>query len=155
MSIFASLPLGNYGVKPQTGFTSSLLDKLVVSRSKVEEWVQHEKAKADKVAEAYRQQLMQEQTQIDTKVTNLLAVQLERGLSVKNEGEENDENAESIAKRKVALEEQRNMLESEVEKLQTEYQTREKRVKGEWPMSSDGCAGGLIWRDTTCALFLL
>mmetsp|Transcript_113085 Transcript_113085/g.316008 ORF Transcript_113085/g.316008 Transcript_113085/m.316008 type:complete len:257 (+) Transcript_113085:84-854(+) len=129
MSIFASLPLGNYGVKPQTGFTSSLLDKLVVSRSKVEEWVQHEKAKADKVAEAYRQQLMQEQAQIDTKVTNLLAVQLERGLSVKNEGEENDENAESIAKRKVALEEQRNMLESEVEKLQTEYQTREKRVK--------------------------
>jgi hypothetical protein len=130
MSPFAGIPLGNYAVKPQTGFSSELLDKLVMSRSKVEEWVQHEKAKADKVAEDYRQQLMQEQAKVDTKVTNLLAVQLERGLNMKSEGEEND-NSESLAKKKVALEEQRTMLESEVEKLEKERQNREKRVKGE------------------------
>lgn len=131
MSPFAGIPSGNYAVTPQTGFTSGLLDKLVASRSKVEEWVQHEKAKAEKAAEEYRQQLMQEQSQIDTKITNLLAVQLERGLSVtSNEGEEHD-NSESIATRKTALEEQRAMLESEIEKLAKEYQNRENRVKGE------------------------
>lgn len=131
MSVFGNIPLGAYDVRPQTGFTSGLLQKLVVSRSKVEEWVQHEKAKAERVAEEYRQQLMIEKAQIDSKTTTLLAVQLERGLSVKSEGDEND-NAESIANRKSALEEQQTLLQSEIEKLKEEYQSREKRVQGEY-----------------------
>ena len=131
MSTFSRIPLGNYAVAPHTGFSSSLLERLVASRSKVEEWVQHEKAKADKVADDYRQQLMQEQAQIDTKAKSLVAIQQTLGLSVFSEGGEND-NSASIAKRKIALEEQRAMMESEVEKLAKEYQSREKRVKGEW-----------------------
>jgi len=130
MSAFANIPAGMYGVKPQTGFSSGLMDKLVVSRSKVEEWVQHEKAKVEKVAEEYRQQLMQEKDVIEKKTATLLAVQLERGLSVKNDGEEND-NGESIAKRKNALEEQQNMLESEIGRLKEEFESRKKRVQGE------------------------
>lgn len=132
MSLLANVPSGDYDVRPQTGFSSVLMDKLVASRSRIEEWVQHEKAKAEQAAEEYRQQLMQEKAEIEKKKTDLLAVQLERGLSVKNDEDEHD-NAESIANRKSALEEQRAKLESEVEKLKGEYQTREKRVQGRLP----------------------
>ncbi len=137
MSAFSKIPLGTYDVRPQTGFTSALLDTLVASRLKVEEWVQHEKSKADKAAEEYRQQLIQEKARIDTKITSLLAVKLERGLTVKSEQEENEnENSESIATRKISLQQQRTLLETEIEKLEEEYQTREKRVQGTHPTIS-------------------
>ena len=129
MSAFSSIPLGSYDVRPQKGFTSSLLATLNASRAKVENWVQHEKTKADKIVKEYRNQFSREQAQIDSKVTTLLALQLERGLAVSNDREDND-NSESIAMRKTALEEQRSSLESELEKLREEYASREKRVRG-------------------------
>jgi hypothetical protein len=120
-----------YDVRPQTGFTRGLMDSILVSKSKLKQWAEFEKAKADKVAEEYRQQLLQEQATIDAKVTSLLAVQLERGLNVQGKNDDDDQ-AESIATRKKALEEQRAALEVEIVKLQTEYQNREKRVQGEY-----------------------
>ena len=132
MSLFANL-VASYEVRPHTGFTSNLMNTLMSSRTKVEEWVQHEKADADKQAEEYRQQLMQERKQIDTMAARLLALQLQCGLSVARDGEEKEQedNLESIANQKQALEEQRTLLESEIRKLETSYDTRNKRVQGE------------------------
>ena len=129
MSAFSSIPLGGYDSRPHRGFTSSLLATLNASRAKVERWVQHEKTKADAIAEEYRKQFSREQAQIDTKVTTLLALQLERGLAVSSERDDKDI-SDSIAVRKSALEEQRSSLESELEKLREEYTSREKRVQG-------------------------
>lgn len=129
MSSFSAIPLGTYDARPQKGFTSTLLDTIAASKSKIEEWAKYEKAKADKAAEDYRQKLMKEQAQIDSKATDLLAIQLDRGLTVKSNPEEND-TAESVAQKLNSLEEQQGFLESEIEKLKEEYQSREKRVKG-------------------------
>jgi hypothetical protein len=127
------VPLGGYStVRPQIGFTSSLTDSLVACRSKMQKWAENEKAKADQVAESYRQSLLQEQASIDSQMTTLLAVQLERGLNVDQQQNSSDNQIESsISTRKQVLEEQRKVLEVEISKLQTEYQNREKRVRGE------------------------
>jgi hypothetical protein len=109
------------------------MNNLIASRSKVEVWVQHEKAKVEKEAEEYRQQLMQEQKLIDTKSATLLALQLQRGLSVSHNGEEKDQgNLASIATKKQALEDQQRLLESEIRKLESGYEHRKKRVEGEY-----------------------
>lgn len=129
MSVFSSVPSGSYDSRPQKGFTSSLLATIKASRTKIEKWVEHEKAKTDRIVEEHRKQFMREQAQIDTKVTTLLALQLERGLAVSKEPEDHD-GAESIAMRKGALEEQRRSLEAELEKLREEYASRENRVRG-------------------------
>lgn len=142
MSLFANVG-ASYEVRPQTGFTSDLMNKLIVSRSRVKEWVQHEKANAEKEAEAYRQQLLQEQEQIDTKSANLLALQLQRGLSLDND-RENDgcTNVESIANQKHGLEEQQKLLESEIEKLKVEFQSRANRVQGMFFIYFGACTWG-------------
>jgi uncharacterized protein YdaT len=119
----------DHGGQSQPGFTRSLMDAIVISRSKIDEWVEMEKAKADAVAEDYRQKLIAEQASIDAQVANLLAVQLERGLSVQNKDKAKI-NSESIATRKQALEQKQTALEAEIEKLQVEFDKRDKRVKG-------------------------
>jgi uncharacterized protein YdaT len=119
----------DHGGQSQLGFTRSLMDTIVISRSKIDEWVEMEKAKADAVAEDYRQKLISEQASIDAQVANLLSVQLERGLSVQNKDKAKN-NSESIATRKQALEQQKTALEAEIEKLQVEFDKRDKRVKG-------------------------
>ena len=96
-----------------------------------------EKAKADAVAETYRQTLQQEQATIDAQATNLLSLQIERGLNVQGNKEEMSDNmSESIAARKKILEKTQAMLELEIIKLQTECENREKRVKGKWTIYS-------------------
>jgi hypothetical protein len=109
------------------------MNSLIASRTKVEEWVQHEKADADREAEEYRQQLMQEQKLIGIMANRLLTLQLQCGLSVAHDGEEKnqEDNLESIAHQRQALEEQRTLLESEIRKLESSYETRKKRVQGE------------------------
>jgi hypothetical protein len=132
----AEIDLGDRDMRPQTGFTSGLMDTILVSKSNVQRWAEFEKAKADTVAESYRQNLMQEQASIDSQVTSLLAVQMERGLNVHSddsniESNIDDDKSESLANRKKALEGQQAELEAETMKLQTEHQKREKRVLGE------------------------
>lgn len=121
----------------QPGFTSSLMNSIIVSKSKMSEWAEMEKAKADAVAETYRQTLQQEQATIDAQATNLLSLQIERGLNVQGNKEEMSDNmSESIAARKKILEKTQAMLELEIIKLQTECENREKRVKGKWTIYS-------------------
>jgi hypothetical protein len=131
MSLFASAG-ASYEVRPQTSVTSDLINKLIASRSKVEQWVQHEKAKAEKEAEEYRQKLMHEKKSVDTKYANLLALQMQRGLAVSQSEEVKDhDNLKSIATQKQALEEQQTLLQSEIRKLDLECEIRKKRVQGE------------------------
>jgi hypothetical protein len=132
----AEIDLVDRDMRPQTGFTSGLMDTILVSKSNLQRWGEFEKAKADTVAESYRQNLMQEQASIDSQVTSLLAVQMERGLNVHSddsniESNIDDDQSESLANRKKALEGQQAELETETMKLQTEHQKREKRVLGE------------------------
>eukprot|EP00429_Kryptoperidinium_foliaceum_P056110 CAMPEP_0176089232 /NCGR_PEP_ID=MMETSP0120_2-20121206/44688_1 /TAXON_ID=160619 /ORGANISM="Kryptoperidinium foliaceum, Strain CCMP 1326" /LENGTH=257 /DNA_ID=CAMNT_0017423109 /DNA_START=131 /DNA_END=904 /DNA_ORIENTATION=- len=129
MSTFSPSFGASYEIKPKTGFSSALMDKLTASRALVEQWVQHEKAKIEKVKEEYRQEYEEQKKQLDAKNANLLAIQFERGLTVKNENNAEGSNAESIAKRKDALEQQQKQLESEIEKLREECSSREKRLK--------------------------
>jgi hypothetical protein len=96
----------------------------------MEEWAKHEMAKADAVTESYRQCLMQEQAEIDSRFTELLAIQMERGMRIESDYTTNDENSTNIVSRKQALEEQTTALQIEVMKLTTERSNRERRIRG-------------------------
>lgn len=129
MSQFSTIPMGTYSIKPQTGFTKGLMDTIAASKAKLEEWAQHEMAKADRLAELNRQKVAEEKAKIEEKRTSLLAVQLELGLTVDSSNQET-ENSESIATRKQGLEEQQVLLEKEINTLENDFKTREKRVAG-------------------------
>jgi hypothetical protein len=106
----------------------------------MEEWSQHEKAKADAVAESYRNCLAQEQAVIDSQATELLAVQMERGMTLLGQNDNEDNKADpqdNIASRKKALQEQTTNLEIEIMKLQTERDNRERRVHGKALKNTD------------------
>ena len=127
-----NIPAGDYAVRPYSSITSGLMNTILVSKSKVREWAEHEKAKADSVAESYRQKVEEQQAAVDNQATTLLAVQLERGMQFDNkEGvDEDTDQAESIAARKTSLEEQKHELETEIAKLDDECKSREHRVHG-------------------------
>lgn len=105
----------------ELGFTSSLRETLTLSRCKLDEWVENEKAKADVSAESYRQNLSAQQQHVDRTVTHLLALQLEGGLTV-NE----DERAEA----KKSMVNEKEAVGEEIEALQQELEERTERVKG-------------------------
>jgi hypothetical protein len=112
------------------GFTSALLETIVISKSKIEVWAQHELAKADAVAESYRQCLIQEQAEIDSRLTEHLAIQIERGMKIDKDTVVNQENSDNIVAQKQALEEQTTALQIEIMKLTTELDNRERRIRG-------------------------
>ena len=112
----------------------------MVSKSKVNQWVEHEKAKADAASESYFQRLKQEQAVIDSQAAELLTIQLEMGMKFKgsisgrganvDDAERRSNNGDDIATKKQALEHEITKLQIEVLKLQTERDNRERRVKG-------------------------
>ncbi len=107
----------------------------------MQKWALHEKARADAAAESYHHRLRQEQAAIDSLAAELLAVQMERGMEIRgdiaaspdSEADEQarNDNTDSIAARKLALEEQITAIRIEVMKLETERDNRDRRVKGE------------------------
>jgi hypothetical protein len=120
-------------VAVSTGFTSTLLESIANSKSQMELWAQHEMAKADAVAESYRQCLIQEQAEIDARLTELLTIQMERGMKIDVDTvdkHENSDNNNNLVSRKQALEEQTTALQIEVMKLTTERDNRERRIRG-------------------------
>lgn len=116
-----------------TGFTSGLLNSIVVSKSKMDDWVEYQKAKIDEREASFQLKLEQEQKSIDSLVTNLLGVQLERGLSLRQSEEEesSSQEDENLSHKKKALQEQQTKLDHDLAKLQSELKNREKRVQGE------------------------
>ena len=98
-----------------------------------------EKAKADAVAEAYRQTLLLQQTEIDRQLTDLLAVEMERGLTTSEETMTSPSTSDhphggelTIAARKQALEEQRQTIEEELVQLQSKVEQRNKSLQGKF-----------------------
>jgi hypothetical protein len=65
---------------------------LVLNRSHIFEWVEHQKALVDAHAETHRQAALAEQNQLDRLHQNLLALQLDRSLCLADNDDENEEN---------------------------------------------------------------
>jgi hypothetical protein len=107
----------------ELGFTSSLRETLTLSRCKLDEWVEHEKAKADAQAESYRQAHSEQQQRVDRAVTHLLALQLEGGLTVSEDERQTEKNA--VVK-------QTHAVQLEIADFEQEFEERTARVQGEW-----------------------
>lgn len=119
----------------QLGFTTGLIDQLRISKFKMQQWTEYEKSKIDQVAESYRTKLLEEQSSIDALATDLLSIQMERGLNVDNNHNDSsskveEENDENIVTKTKELEDEMSSLEVEVSKLEHEYGNREKRISG-------------------------
>ncbi|KAG7361399.1 chromosome segregation protein Spc25 [Nitzschia inconspicua] len=126
-------PHARAGGSTSIGFSSALLETIAVSKLKMEGWAQNEMAKADAVAESYRQRLLQEQAEIDARSTELLAIQMERGMRINNNenstSSEEESNDNNIVSRKQALEEQVTAIQIEIMKLTTERDNRQRRIQ--------------------------
>jgi hypothetical protein len=106
----------------ELGFTSSLRETLTLSRYKLDEWVEHEKAKADAQAESYRQAQTEQQQSVDRAVTHLLALQLEGGLTVSEDDRTSEKNA--VVK-------QTHAVQVEIADFEQEFEERTAHVQGE------------------------
>lgn len=65
------------------GFTSPMLELISESKSKIQDWVDHEKSKTVSRAEYYCEKLAEEKTTINSQVAELTLVQRERGIDDK------------------------------------------------------------------------
>lgn len=113
------------------GFTSPLIETIAQSRSKVQNWVDREKAKMDSAAESYRKSLIEQERIINSQIEDLMVVQREIGMEdAGTSSEDNLDQPENIAEQKKSLEEQVSKVQIDVMKLTTERENRERRVKG-------------------------
>jgi hypothetical protein len=107
------------------GFTSSLLETLMVSRSKVDAFVDAQNAAVDSQVIAHNDRVSQEQALIDEQAKNLATLQLERGLSAANA-----DPVEGLVQRKEELFSQQNKLKEQINKLEDERAMRQKDLEG-------------------------
>jgi glucan-binding YG repeat protein len=110
------------------GFTSHLRESLLLSRSRVETWVEHEKAQADAVYERSKQTRASHQHRIDQALTNLLALQLEGGLAV-SETESTTKIEKNLAARKEELLREQEAVESEIASLAKKQAQRKAQLQ--------------------------
>ena len=117
----------------ELGFTSSLLTTLRASRAKLDAYVEDQMEQADAAAAAHQARVSQEQTLVDAQVSNLLAVELERGLNLHAENDD----AVGLAKRRAELARRQGELEQEIEELQEQHKEREKKLRGESVLANE------------------
>jgi hypothetical protein len=108
------------------GFTSDLIVSLRHSRAALDAWAEDQMEQADAAAAAHEAKVSQDQTCIDIQVNELLAVELERGLNVK----ESSSNSASLAKRRAELACEQEGLSKEIEELQEKHSKREEEIQG-------------------------
>lgn len=113
----------------QLGFTGSLLTTLRDSRARLDAFIDDQMEQADAAAAAHEARVAQEQTLVDAQVSNLLEVELERGLNVNNNSG-NEDSAVGLAKRREELARQQDGVKQEIECLQTKQDEKEKDLKG-------------------------
>lgn len=113
----------------QLGFTSSLLTTLRDSRAKLDAFIDDQMEKTDGEASAHEARCAQEQTLVDAQVSNLLEVELERGMNVNN-NEGNEDSRVGLAKRREELAHQQDVVKEEIEGLQAKQTEKEKNLKG-------------------------
>jgi hypothetical protein len=117
----------------EPGFTSPLRETLLLSRSKLDEWVEHEKAKADALCEKSRQVCFSRQQRLDTTITNLLALQIQGGMTiVADDGNKSASNKDSSNQRakKTEILEQQDAARREMEQLQAKLADEKARIDG-------------------------
>ena len=114
-----------FGQDITMGFTSSLLETLKVSRSKVDSFVEAQNAAVDSQVIAHNKRVSQEQALIDEQAKNLTTLQLERGLSAANA-----DPVEGLVQRKEELFSQQNELKEQIKKLEDERAKRQKDLEG-------------------------
>jgi hypothetical protein len=123
------------------GFSSRLTDKLAKCRGEVEQWVDREKKLANGMEETYQQTLLNEQSAIDTLEEQLLSVQFQLGINIKEnqhpnqqQQQQHEKNTSSpkigIAQRQQRLLEEQQRLQSDIARLKEEKQERDQRIKG-------------------------
>jgi len=110
------------------GFSANLMSSLADCRGKVESWAEREKKKADQMEQEYNKNLQQEQAKISSLEDQLLSIQFQLGLSVKESGRLKDANKtenSSIVQRQQYLQAEQKRLQSEIAQL--EHQKEETR----------------------------
>ena len=129
-------PGNEFETLPKTGFTFSLLETIEASKSKMDRWVDLQKAKVDEEAAAYNRKLKQEQQEIDDLVEQIKTAQSERGLRMNPDEDENQ--TANILNKKALLELQKQEIETKIKKLGSECKNRKKRIEGmgKWSMLS-------------------
>lgn len=120
----------------QLGFTGSLLTTLRESRAKLDAFIDDQMEQADAAAAAHEARVAQEQTFVDAQVSNLLQVELERGL-YENGG--NNEKAVGLAKRREELARQQDGVKQEIQSLQAKQTEQEKNLKGKYTIKPFFC----------------
>ena len=116
----------------ELGFTSELRQTLIVSRAKLDEWIELQKAEADAVCEQYRQTRSLHQQRLDQTVTSLLAAQLESGLSVA----ETSGSSANSQKKQDFLEKQQQIRE-QIAKYQAKLSEKQALVEGAYRLYVD------------------
>lgn len=91
-----------------TTFTKQLRQCLIISKSRLAEWVEHEKARADAVSVRENHQQEEVQKTVDNGIAELLALQLEGDLTLSNK-----ENASKVG----GMDEKQKKLDLEVASL--------------------------------------
>lgn len=107
-------------------FSSDLRDYIFVTRSKIDEWVEIEKAEVDKDFESHRQTVQAHQQQIDESTTQLLGMKMENGLDIK-------ESAENCSKqKKEGFVNQKTTMKAEIETLEERLQNKANESDGKF-----------------------
>ncbi|CAJ1914797.1 unnamed protein product [Cylindrotheca closterium] len=120
-------PGNEFATLPRTGFTFSLLETIEASKSKMDRWVDIQKAKIEEEAADYDRKLKEEQQEIDDLVAKIATAQSERGLKMNPDEDENQ--TANILNKKALLELQKQEIESKIHKLETECRNRTKRIE--------------------------
>ena len=112
------------------GFTSKLRSTLILSKSRITEWVEHEKERIDVQAETYRQEVQRHQATLDRAVASLLALQLKGGLNLVENDEETKQGDESMMKHSSDLEEEQRQVLHDIERIRQVMQDKEAQIEG-------------------------
>jgi ParB-like chromosome segregation protein Spo0J len=112
---------------------------VVLNRSHISEWVEHQKALVDAHAETHRQAALVEQNQLDRLHQNLLALQLDRSLCLAdNDDEEEDdekkgtegaEGTTTTTHQQRLVKEQR-QVEADLERVQALARDKQSEIEG-------------------------
>jgi len=117
---------------PYADITQDLRDYIYITRSKINDWVEVEKASIDAAAERYRQTLSMHQKTIDQKTTQLGALKLEGGDSRNksfNRLSEDDVCSENSRFTKEQLKESQTQVQQEIHMLKGELQNKQEHIQ--------------------------
>lgn len=94
-------------------------------------WAEDQMEQADAAAAAHEARVSQEQACIDSQIQELLAVELERGLTnISSYSDNNKNGSESLAKRRAELDREQDDLSKEISELQEKHTKREEEIQG-------------------------